>query len=458
MSNPIRQLVAVSPGGFATLSIMFGAFFALEGADAPAMSALLAATLISWFLIMAALAPSTELAQASLAHLASSLGALAFLGWHLASAAPLAPELVDELAHPLAGAFDWRRPAISIAPQATLEGVVAMVGPMAAFALGVLAAPDRLRRDWVGRWLVAFTILFSLFALFDHVALQGDEAARLDARMVSPNAAAALFGALAIFAAALILRAGAGKLGAPLALPRGWDWSRGFVAAPLSTVALILSLTCAMLTASRGGLLAFAIGFVTFIGLIALRRSGQRASSLWLAPVLGAIAVGVWVFAQGGGPLLDRLSDNANAAASRWELLAPHWQAFLDRPLFGNGLNTYHEINSMAATAENLEELRYAGAAHNIYVQALEETGIIGVFIMLLMLGPPLLRAFANALAGVAGTEWSAAVCGVAALFLLHGIVDFELQIPAVAALFAFTLGAFVHVDAGASVSRRIRQ
>jgi O-antigen ligase len=456
MSNPIQQLVAVNLGAFATLAIVFCALFVFEGADAPAMSALFAASLIFWFLINVALAPSHELAQSILAHFIGALAAFVFIGWHLATAAPLPTALVEAFAHPLAGAFDWRRPAISIAPQATLEGVAAMLGPMAAFALGVLTTPDRSRRDWAGRWLVVFTILLSVFALYDHVTLATSQGARLDARMVSPNAAAAVFGALAIFCAALILRAGGGKLGALVALPAGWGWSAGFIAAPLSTAALILALTCATLTASRGGVLAFGAGFFFFAGLVAIRSFRQRVTSIWIALVLGAIATAIWVFAQGGGALVDRLSDGSGAAASRWDLLLPHWQAFLDRPLLGNGLNTYHEINSLAATPENLQELGRAGAAHNIYVQALEETGILGTCIMALMLAPPLLRAFANAVAGVAGTEWSAAMCGVALLFLLHGIVDFELQIPAVAALFAFCLGAFVHVEGARGASRRI--
>src|SRR5690606_26547119 len=130
-------------------------------------------------------------------------------------------------------------------------------------------------------------------------------------------------------------------------------------------------------------------------------------------------------------PMVDRFTNTAGAVRSRTELIEPHWQAFLDRPVLGNGLNTYHELNVMAATPENWASLSYAGAAHNIYVQALEEVGIVGVALMTLMLAPPILRALRRALFGSTGVEWAAAACAVTALFFLHGAVDFELQIPA---------------------------
>jgi O-antigen ligase len=264
---------------------------------------------------------------------------------------------------------------------------------------------------------------------------------------VSANAAAALFGALALLAAALIVRGANGRLGGSLnsLLPQPMAGVAGFVRAPLSSVALVFALACALLTASRGGLFATGVGFLVFISLLLLRSFGPGGSArgFLFAPVIGVIAVGAWLFARGSGPLIDRFSDTAAAAESRQKLVEAHWEAFLSRPVLGNGLNTYHELNSIAATPENWAELSYAGAAHNIYVQALEEVGIVGVLLVALMLAPPILRALRRALFGEAGVEWAAAAVGVSVLLLLHGVVDFELQIPAIAALFAFTLGAF---------------
>jgi O-antigen ligase len=176
--------------------------------------------------------------------------------------------------------------------------------------------------------------------------------------------------------------------------------------------------------------------------LLAMRAHG-RTRLLMLGPAAALGAVAVFMMALGADALLGRMSDVGDALRGRQELLAPHWSAFLGNPLWGNGLNTFHELNAMAATPENWDSLRFVGAAHNIYVQALEETGLIGVALFALMLTPPLWRALTRALHGSPSPHWSAALYSVGMLFLIHGVMDFDLQIPAIAALFAFCLGAF---------------
>lgn len=446
MAGIVRRIFGMNLGALATVSVIF-AGLALQGADAPARAALLSAALIVLLLAAVITVSPETLARVAASHWISGVAALVFIAWALATTLPLTSADAARLAHPLADAFGWRPPSVSIAPHSTLEGLVALLAPFAAFALGALTSADRASRDWSGRWLTLATIAFSIYALQVYFAYQAEADGRLDARVLSPNAAAALFGALALFACALIVRAGDGRLDAsPSALlPHRMSWAAGFIRAPLSSVALIFAISCALLTASRGGLFAAAIGFLAFFAILALRRFGPSGSSrgVLFAPVLGLIAMGAWLFTRGSGPLVDRLMNTAGAVESRTELIEPHWQAFLARPVLGNGLNTYHELNAMAATPENWASLSYAGAAHNIYVQALEEVGIIGVALMTLMLAPPILRALRRALFGSSGVEWGAAAFGVSALFLLHGAVDFELQIPAIAALYAFTLGAF---------------
>lgn len=441
-----RRIFDFNLGALATGLVIF-AGLALEGADAPARAAMLAGALIVLLLIGVVAASPETLARAAGAHWISGLAGIVFIAWALITTLPLTSDQAAVLAHPLSEAFGWRPASVSIAPHSTLEGLVSLLAPFAAFALGALTCADRRSRDWAGRWLMLLTIGFSLYALNIYFAYQAEAGGRLDARVLSPNAAAALFSALALFAFALIVRAGAGRLGASPSspLPHRLSWASGFIRAPLSSMALIFALACALLTASRGGLFAAGIGFLVFFAILALRRFGPAGSGrgMLFAPVLGVIAVGVWLFARGSGPLVDRFTNTAGAVRSRTELIEPHWQAFLDRPVLGNGLNTYHELNVMAATPENWASLSYAGAAHNIYVQALEEVGIVGVALMTLMLAPPILRALRRALFGSTGVEWAAAACAVTALLFLHGAVDFELQIPAIASLYAFALGAF---------------
>jgi hypothetical protein len=84
-------------------------------------------------------------------------------------------------------------------------------------------------------------------------------------------------------------------------------------------------------------------------------------------------------------------------------------------------------------------------------VQLLEETGILGAGLFVLMLAPPLFSAFGAALLGRSGSHWAAAAFAAFALALLHGVVDFGLQVPAIAAFLSFCLGAFsLRVGGGA--------
>jgi O-antigen ligase len=442
MATGLSKLGRLNPGALATLVVIF-AGLAIEGADEPARAALFSGALLVLLLGAVIFASGETLARVVAAHWISGLAAVVFVIWTLATTAPLISEdLMRQFGHPLADAFGWYPPSLSIAPHSTLEGLPYVFAFMAAFALGALTSSERESRDWTGRWLTVLTILFSLFALNLYFTAQAGEGGRLNAHILSANAAAALFGALALFASALIVRAGMGRLGGASALlPHRLSWAAGFVRAPISSMALIFAIACAVLTVSRGGLFATAIGFLVFLALLAVRRFSNPG--FLFAPVLGIIGVAAWLFMRGSGPVVDRLEDTAAAAEERRLLLEPHLEAFLARPLFGNGLNTYHEINTMAATPENWGALSYAGAAHNIYVQALEEVGLIGAGLMVLMLAPPILRALRRALFEGSGVEWAAAVFGVATLLLLHGAVDFELHIPAIAALFAFALGAF---------------
>jgi hypothetical protein len=60
------------------------------------------------------------------------------------------------------------------------------------------------------------------------------------------------------------------------------------------------------------------------------------------------------------------------------------------------------------------------------------------------MLAPLMARALRRLARGEGGVEWAAAALAMSALLLLHGLVDFALQVPAIAAFYAFMLGACV--------------
>ncbi|QGZ93379.1 O-antigen ligase family protein [Terricaulis silvestris] len=444
MDALIRRLQEINVGALGVLVILFTALLA-EGANSAVRASLMAAVLLVALMIGVAGAPRRDLASVLSANRLSILALLVFLAWAMAMTAPGLPLGLQSSPHwaPVANA------PLSLSPFRTLEGAVALLGPAAAFLLGALVAPDPNARDWVGRWVVALTILYALIALYGFFSNDGHSGGRLDVGISSANAAATLFGVLTLVGAGLIVRGARGRLGQAdqrHGLPASWSWAEFLVRTPLSLAAVLLATTCLLLTASRGGLIATGVAFILFVIAFASQRLKQTyaRSSALVAPLLALVILFVVLFVRGGERTVERFALASEDFEGREMLAKAHWQAFLERPLIGHGLNTYHEINALAATPENWSSLRIAGSAHNIYVQVLEETGLIGFALFALMLATPLSRAFTRIAGGGSGLEWAAIALATSALVLLHGLVDFGLQVPALAALFAFLVGAAV--------------
>ena len=188
---------------------------------------------------------------------------------------------------------------------------------------------------------------------------------------------------------------------------------------------------------SRGGMLSFAFEVAVFGALALYQRRNSRVA-------LGLLAVCVFVlgllFFVGKGQVLGRLGDLAPGI--RWNITKDCLRMFFPTAPFGDGdLGTFPTVYPGFRTFyTNL----FVNEAHNDYAQLLVETGLLGFILMLWFL--VFLYRY-----GLPGTSrrwefrWDGAV-SVAALLgctgiLLHSFVDFNLQIPANAALF-YTLCA----------------
>lgn len=392
------------------------------------------------FAIAAAFAPRLRL-QAMVADNAISLLAiLGFCGLALAGA-------LSKLPGHGGLALQFGAATHALAPYRAFEGLSSLCGPLAAFGLGALSCGERQARDWAGRWVTLFALLYGgvgLWMFFSNI----DE--RLDVGISSANAAATLFGTLAIVASALIVRAARGRLGERISLPPSLGWVGFGLQAPLSLAALIAALSCLMLTASRGGLVATVAGFlVLFLGLLGLlaRNRSLRAVAVF-APVVVCGVIAAILFLRGGGPVLERFALTQEDLGMRQQIAAAHWTFVKADPWFGSGLNDFFELNTLAATPENWRAVRVVGAVHNIYIQALEEMGVAGLVLLVLAIAPLLARSVGRIASGGSGAEWSAALLGVSALIFLHGLVDFGLEVPAIAAFYAFLLGSFAGTKA----------
>ncbi|SDL66680.1 O-antigen ligase family protein [Maricaulis salignorans] len=296
--------------------------------------------------------------------------------------------------------------------------------------------------------LLGFFLLASIIAFLDHIWSPDRiflferpyHLGRLSSPFLSANTAATFFGIGVILSVGRLLRATAG--------PMGGARSKHLIL-PLTT--LLFCLSCLVLTASRAGILL--TGSVTCLLLLwemAQRfRRGER-QSLW---ALAAAGLGLALTATGiallsGETFGSRIADVGVGAGSRSELWTAYSRAALEQFWFGAGPGGFEYVNAASTNAENASILVFQRAAHNIVLQWQLQTGLIG----LLTLAGFWLWAGRRILSGLEQSgrpRWLIRTLVCIGLFVLaHGLVDYALEIPAIAWMTAWLAGLAVGVSA----------
>jgi O-antigen ligase len=223
--------------------------------------------------------------------------------------------------------------------------------------------------------------------------------------------------------------------------------------------AWMLLATALLLSQSRGGVLATLAGLVAFLAAIALagemlRRARGAAAALILALALSFLAIS-------GGAVASRLLWADTALENRAEIWADAIDEIARRPFLGDGYGTFAEVYPSIRTHDEAGD-RYVDKAHNTYIEEALELGIPAEGLLILALAAATqacLRGLARGTSASAGaradpafrTVAAATGIGASVLVAVHSLVDFSLQIPALAATYAFILGASL---AGASPQR----
>ena len=192
------------------------------------------------------------------------------------------------------------------------------------------------------------------------------------------------------------------------------------------------------LSGSRGGMLALAIQMAVLLAFVTRRKKGPKialALGFFLILVAGLLT---WL---GGSLLRARLSSlrtDAHPELSeqlRLQVDRDGLRMFLRKPMVGWGLGTfpivYPKYRSFYTNV-------FVNEAHNDYLQLLIETGAAGFAIMLWFLLTAYYRArqkLENWTRNPNGALALAAMLGMTGI-AVHSLVDFNLQVPANAALF----------------------
>jgi O-antigen ligase len=191
------------------------------------------------------------------------------------------------------------------------------------------------------------------------------------------------------------------------------------------------------LSGSRGGMVAILIELVVLtVILVRQKRNLQTAIVLgvFLLIVLGLLS---WL---GGEQLMGRMASVSTAhrdVTERMRLVIDRdgFRMFLSRPIFGWGLGTFPVVYPQF---RSFYTNFFVNEAHNDYLQLLVEMGVLGFGVMLWFVFVLYRNAFKkikNWTSDISGAVALACTLGLSGI-LVHSAVDFNLQIPANAALF----------------------
>ena len=209
--------------------------------------------------------------------------------------------------------------------------------------------------------------------------------------------------------------------------------------------AVMVPVVSLLLTGSRGGFVSI-LGELAILGWVLIWRHPipgrrMRIAATGLA-VVGVAALFLWLVPA---YVLSKLSSINNyvpeaSNGSRPAIWKGSFGIFRDHPLLGAGLGSF--VTVYPAYQTEAQDL-VTEHAHNDYIEAVTETGLVGGALIFAALFLFIRNAFRNLTAQLRHEPgWiqlgaAIACCGL----LIHSFVDFNLHIPANASWFAFCAG-----------------
>lgn len=202
--------------------------------------------------------------------------------------------------------------------------------------------------------------------------------------------------------------------------------------------ALFITGTALLLTASRGGILSAGIGIFVFLGGLVLYKRRRIRRTLVFAGIV--LLGGLVLLSFSGREVLTRLGQSSDDLSGRGQVWETTRGAIAERPWLGTGLGTFADVAIRKRSENRSPHASPYLYAHNGYLEMILEGGFIGFGLIM------------GALVWLAGWCFYGIVVrhedgvfpcmGLAATAVVasHAYVDFSLQIPAVAMIYAAML------------------
>jgi O-antigen ligase len=211
--------------------------------------------------------------------------------------------------------------------------------------------------------------------------------------------------------------------------------------------AAFLLFVSVILTASRGAIIATGLGVSVWAVLTFRRveRTSERRMIMILASVLFA-----GVLAAFGDTFFGKVANVGLADQGRLSVDAMTLRSILDAPLLGYGYGTFADVFPMFRD-RSVDVLGIYGQAHNTYLEVFQGLGLIFGSMLLASVVLLVLKCYKGAMVRQQITVPCIATA-VAFLVGVHAMVDFSLQMQAV----ALTFMAFLGVGVAQSISSQL--
>lgn len=203
-------------------------------------------------------------------------------------------------------------------------------------------------------------------------------------------------------------------------------------------VAAAIMVGTIFLSGSRGGMLAIFVEFIILAIVLFRRKKSVRIAIASAAFAVVLVSLLVWL---GGKELTTRVSSISSetrtevSGGMRFSIDRDALHMFARRPILGWGLGVFPVVYPQF---RSFYTNFFVNEAHDDYAQLLAEMGLLGFATMvwfLVVLYRNALRKIGNWARDVTGAMTLACILGFSGI-LVHSLVDFNLQIPANAALF----------------------
>jgi O-antigen ligase len=201
-------------------------------------------------------------------------------------------------------------------------------------------------------------------------------------------------------------------------------------------------LVALLLSGSRGGIASTALGLCV-MGVLTLRlRKQQSAEQREAIIAVGAFLIAA-TFLVFGDAIIGKITQEGLRDEGRMPLYIITMRSILAAPLIGYGYGTFADVFPMFRD-QSMSTIDTWGMAHNTYLEVFQGLGLLVGSMLVASIVVLVLRCVKGAMTRRENEMIPCVAAAVAFLVGAHSLVDFSLQIQAVAITFAALLGAGV--------------